>query len=84
MENKNILLLRHHPMNVHFTNTFYTNQTENNLGDYIIFDVTSRVERNKEFMKEHPTFARDLSPFFIGPSSTIRWHHCITPSSNCK
>jgi hypothetical protein len=67
MENKNILLLRHHPMNVHFTNTFYTNQTENNLSDYIIFDVTSRVERNKEFMKEHPTFARDLSPFFIGP-----------------
>jgi hypothetical protein len=67
MENKNILLLRHHPMNVHFTNTFYTNQTENNLSDYIIFDVTSRVERNKDFMKEHPTFARDLSPFFIGP-----------------
>ena len=67
MENKNILFLRHHPMNVYFTNTFYTNQTENNLSDYIIFDVTSRVERNKDFMKEHPTFARDLSPFFIGP-----------------
>jgi hypothetical protein len=67
MENKNILLLRHHPMNVHFTNTFYTNQTENNLSDYIIFDVTSRVERNKEFMKEHPNFAKELSPFFIGP-----------------
>ena len=67
MENKNILLLRHHPMNVHFTNTFYTNQTEDSLEDYVIFDVTSRVERNKDFMKEHPTFARDLSPFFIGP-----------------
>lgn len=67
MENKNILLLRHHPMNVYFTNTFYTSQTEDDLGDYLIFDVTSRVTRNKEFMKEHPTFARDLSPFYVGP-----------------
>ena len=67
MENKNILLLRHHPMNVYFTNTFYTSQTEDDLGEYLIFDVTSRVTRNKEFMKEHPTFARDLSPFYVGP-----------------
>ena len=67
MENKNILLLRHHPMNVHFTNTFYTNQTEGDLSEYMIFDVTSRIERNKEFMKEHPSFAKDLSPFFLGP-----------------
>ena len=67
MENNNILLLRHHPMNVHFTNTFYTNQTEEDLGDYMIFDVTSRVERDKAFMEKHPTFAKDLSPFFVGP-----------------
>ena len=67
MENKNIMLLRHHPMNVHFTNSFYTNQTEENLADYEIFDVTSRVERNKAFMEKHPRFAKDLSPFFIGP-----------------
>ena len=67
MENKNILLLRHHPMNVHFTNSFYTSQTENDLSEYMIFDVTSRVTRNKEFMKEHPTFASDLSPFYVGP-----------------
>ena len=67
MENKNILLLRHNPMNVFYTNSFYTNQTKNNLNDYLIIDVTSRIERNKDFMKEHPTFAKDLSPFFVGP-----------------
>lgn len=67
MENKNILLLRHHPMNVHFTNTFYTSQTAKGLDEYMIFDVTSRVTRNKEFMEKHPSFAQDLSPFFVGP-----------------
>jgi hypothetical protein len=67
MENKNILLLRHHPMNLHFTNSFYTSQTENNLSEYMIFDVTSRSERDKEFMKKHPRFAKELSPFYIGP-----------------
>lgn len=67
MENKSILLLRHHPMNVHFTNTFYTTQTENDLSEYIIIDVTSRITRNKEFMAQHPNFAREISPFYIGP-----------------
>ena len=67
MENKNILLLRHHPMNVYFTNSFYTSQTKDNLDDYLIFDVTSRVERSKTFMEEHPRFAKELSPFYIGP-----------------
>ena len=54
MENENILMLRHHPMNVFYTNTFFTNQTENNLADYRVIDITSRAERNKEFMKERP------------------------------
>ena len=67
MENKNILLLRHHPMNVYFTNPFYTSQTENDLSEYKIFDVTSRVTRNREFMEQHPTFAKELSPFYAGP-----------------
>ena len=67
MENKNIIMLRHHPMNVKFTNSFYTNQVDGNLEDYIIIDVTSRVARDKAFMAEHPTFAKDLSPFYIGP-----------------
>ena len=67
MENKNILMLRHHPMNVFFTNSFYTNQTETSLSDYIIIDVTSRIIRNKEFMMKHPNFDKELSPFFMGP-----------------
>lgn len=67
MENQNILLLRHHPMNVHFTNTFYTSQTEHNLGEYTIIDVTSRITRNKEFIAEHPRFAQEISPFYVGP-----------------
>lgn len=67
MENKNILLLQHSPMNVYFTNPFYVNQTEEDLSNYTIFDVTSRVQLNKEFMKIHPNFAKELSPFFIGP-----------------
>ena len=68
MDNKNIILLKHNPLNVKFTNTFYLNQTDDNdLSEYIVVDITSRVELNKEFMKEHPTFAKDLSPFYIGP-----------------
>ncbi len=67
MENKNILMLRHHPMNVKYTNPFYTGQTEDDLGDYLIIDVTSRAERDREFMAAHPSFVKDLSPFFIGP-----------------
>lgn len=67
MENKNVILLRHHPMNVHFTNPFYVSQVEGDIADYIVIDVTSRATRDKAFMKEHPSFAEDLSPFFIGP-----------------
>ncbi|MBQ0092795.1 MAG: hypothetical protein KBS45_05665 [Clostridiales bacterium] len=67
MENKNIMLLRHHPMNVFYTNPFYTNQTEEDLSDYVIIDVTSRAGRDKAFLAEHPDFDRQLSPFWIGP-----------------
>ena len=67
MENKDILLLQHHPMNLKFNNSFYANQTEENLSDYIIIDVTSRVERDKTFLAAHPGFDRELSPFWIGP-----------------
>lgn len=67
MENKNVIILRHHPLNVKFSNSFYTSQVEDDLSNYVIIDVTSRIERNKEFMREHPLFAKELSPFFIGP-----------------
>ena len=67
MENKNIIMLKHHPLNIHYSNQFYLNQLDDDIANYIVIDVTSRAERNKEFMKEHPTFVKDLSPFFIGP-----------------
>ncbi|MBO4694855.1 MAG: hypothetical protein J5656_02885 [Clostridia bacterium] len=54
-------------MNVLFTNSFYTKQTEEDLSEYTIIDVTSRVVMNKEFMKVHPNFAKEISPFYIGP-----------------
>ncbi len=67
MENKNIVTLRHHPLNIKFDNTFYTSQVDDDLSNYVVIDVTSRIERNKQFISEHPTFAKDLSPFYIGP-----------------
>jgi hypothetical protein len=54
-------------MNVHFTNTFYTSQTETDLSEYTVIDVTSRITRNREFMEQHPHFAREISPFYVGP-----------------
>lgn len=61
MENKNIIVLKHHPMNVFFSNPFYRNQFAEgeNPEDYVILDVTSR-NKDKEFIKY-------LSPFFMGP-----------------
>ena len=66
MENKNIVLLRHHPMDVKFTNAFYAHQLPN-IEDYMVIDVTSRVIKNKVFMAQHPTFGKDLSPLYMGP-----------------
>ena len=54
-------------MNLRFTNAWYTSQAADNLKDYIVIDVTSRVLRDKEFMRKHPSFHRDISPFYIGP-----------------
>ena len=66
LEDKRIILLKHHPMNVKFTNPWYQGQADN-LDKYLIVDVTSRVRRNKEFINEHPYFANDVSPFYMGP-----------------
>ena len=65
MENQNIVMLKHHPMGVKFTNTFYVNQCSD-LAERTIIDVTSRVTRDRAFMAEHPNFAKEVSPFFIG------------------
>lgn len=67
LESKQVVLLKHHPMNVKFTNPWYKGQVEDNLEDYVVVDVTSRVTRDKAFMHMHPTFAKDVSPFFVGP-----------------
>lgn len=54
-------MIKHHPMNVFFTNAYYTNQFNNkeNSSEYTIIDVTSR-NRDKNIIN-------DLSPFYIGP-----------------
>ena len=67
MESKQVVVLKHHPMNLKFTNSWYKDQVEDNLEDYTVVDVTSRVMRDKAFMSAHPTFARDVSPFYVGP-----------------
>lgn len=54
-------------MNLKYTNTWYTSQLPDDLNDYVVVDVTSRVLRDKEFIKTHPTFHKDISPFFLGP-----------------
>lgn len=67
MENKNIVVLKHHPRDLKKNNPFYLHQVDDDLSEYIVIDVTSRVIRDKEFIKEHPNFEKDLSPFYIGP-----------------
>lgn len=67
MENKNVILLKHHPMNLKFTNSWYTSQVEDDLSDYTIVDVTSRILRDNKMMREHPHIHKDFSPFFMGP-----------------
>lgn len=58
MEKKNVVVLKHHPRPLKFTNSFYTNQCPD-LEDRIIINVTSR--------SHDQALARQLSPFFIGP-----------------
>lgn len=67
MENKNIILLKHHPIfDLKQDNAFYQNQLGGDDVDYFI-DVTSHSARNKDLLTEFPTIAKDLSPFYIGP-----------------
>ena len=70
MENKNVIILKHHPMNLKYTNPWYTSQVVDNLGEYVVVDVTSRVVRDKKMMSEHPTIHKDFSPFYMGPVVT--------------
>lgn len=58
MENKNVVIVKHHPRRIKYTNSFYVNQCSD-LEKRIIIDVTSR-NSDKEF-------ANQLSPFYVGP-----------------
>ncbi len=64
MENKNIIMIKRHPMNESFSNAFYLNQfgAGQNPADYFMFDATSK-SRDKNA-------SRDVSPFFIGPCTS--------------
>lgn len=58
MENKNVVILKHHPRPIRYSNPFYINQCSD-LEDRVIIDLTSR-NPNKEF-------AHQVSPFYLGP-----------------
>ena len=70
MKENKVILLKHHPMNLKYTNGWYTSQVEDDLKDYVIVDVTSRVTRDKKMMNDHPSIHKDFSPFFMGPVKT--------------
>lgn len=58
MENKNVVIVKHHPRPLTFSNTFYQTQCPD-LDERRIIDLTSR---NRD-----TAFARQVSPFFVGP-----------------
>lgn len=61
MDDKNIVMLRHHHQNLPLNSQFYKDQCED-LDERIVIDVTSRNRRRE--------FARQISPMFIGPVIT--------------
>ncbi len=71
----NVILLKRHNRSLKFDNPFYLNQCSC-LQDYIVLEVTSRCVGNKDFMKEHPSFAKDLSPFYAGPVTSSDGKTC--------
>ena len=58
MENPNVVIAKHHPRPLQYSNPFYTNQCPD-LEERVIIDLTSR-NRDK-------SFARQVSPFYVGP-----------------
>ena len=70
LENKQVVVLKHHPMDLKFTNTYYTSQVEDELSDYEVVDVTSRVRKNKALLSKCPSLYKDVSPFYLGELKT--------------
>lgn len=58
MENKNVVVVKHHPRPITLANSFYTTQCPD-IGDRIVINLTSR--------NPDRTFAEQVSPFYIGP-----------------
>jgi hypothetical protein len=58
MENKNVVIVKHHPRPLTLSNSFYTNQCPD-IADRVVINLTSRnPDRN---------FAEQVSPFYVGP-----------------
>ena len=58
MENKNVVIIKHHPRPINLTNSFYTTQCPD-LADRVVINLTSR--------NQDRSFAEQVSPFYIGP-----------------
>ncbi len=58
MENQNIVIVKHHPRPLKYSNPFYTTQCPD-IEDRVIINLTSR--------NPDGVFSRQVSPFFVGP-----------------
>lgn len=58
MENKNVVIVKHHPRPLTLANSFYTAQCPD-IAERIVINLTSR--------NPDRSFARQVSPFFVGP-----------------
>ena len=58
MEDKNVVIVKHHPHTLKLNNPFYLNQCPD-IEERVIINLTSRGR--------DANFARQVSPFFVGP-----------------
>ena len=58
MENRNVVIVKHHPRPLTLSNSFYTNQCPD-IADMVVIDLTSR--------NPDRSFAKQVSPFYVGP-----------------
>lgn len=58
MENQNVVIVKHHPRPLRLDNPFYTTQCPD-IEDRVVINLTSRNPDQE--------FARQVSPFFVGP-----------------
>ena len=58
MENKNVVIVKHHPRPISLSNPFYLKQCPD-IAERVVINLTSR---NPDF-----TFSSQVSPFYVGP-----------------